>query len=127
MAMSQEHKDALAKGRKEARAIAAYLDSLGSRKRGRPVTEVSVQKRLEVTKRAIQSESNSLRRVELVQKRLDLERQLAALRTKADESALEREFIRYAGRYSERKSISRGAWREAGVPASVLQAAGIKR
>ncbi|MEE8330168.1 MAG: hypothetical protein V3R84_00165 [Acidimicrobiia bacterium] len=125
--MSQEHKDALAQGRKEARAIAAYLDSLGARKRGRPVTEASVQKRLEATRRAIRSESNSLRRVELVQKRLDLEKQLSALRTKADQSALERQFIRHARPYSERKGISRGAWREAGVSASVLQEAGIKR
>ncbi|MDH3729978.1 MAG: hypothetical protein OES13_02460 [Acidimicrobiia bacterium] len=127
MAMSQEHKDALARGRKEARAIASYLDSLGPRKRGRPVTEASIQKRLEATRQSIRSEHNSLRRVELVQRRLDLERQLSALGDKDDRDALEKQFIRYARSYSERKSISRAAWREAGVPASVLQAAGIKR
>ena len=33
MAMSKEHKDALAQGRLEARSVKAYLDALGNKKR----------------------------------------------------------------------------------------------
>jgi hypothetical protein len=127
MAMSQQHKDALAKGRVEARAIAAYLDSLGSRKRGRPVTEAGVRKQLEAVRAKIKKEPNALRKVELVQKRLDLEKKLAALQPSGDRSDLEAAFVRHAGAYSGRKGISYTAWREAGVSPAVLTKAGIRR
>lgn len=127
MAMSQQHKDALAKGRQEARAISGYLDSLRSRKRGRPVTEASVKKRLDAVKNRIRKEGNSLRRVELVQKRIDLEKQLKSFQAKVDNTGLERDFVRYAAAYSDRKGISYAAWREAGVTPAVLAKAGIKR
>jgi hypothetical protein len=42
-------------------------------------------------------------------------------------SALEKEFVRAAKGYSERKGITYGAWREFGVPAEVLRKAGISR
>jgi len=127
MAMSQEHKKALAQGRKEARSITAYLESLRPRRRGRPITEASVRRRLEGVRERIKLESNPLRRVELVQKRIDLERQLADLGSRSDSSSLEADFLRYARAYGERKKISYAAWREAGVPAAVLAKAGIKR
>ena len=127
MAMSQQHKDALARGRKEARAINSYLESLAPRKRGRPVTEASVRKRLETAKAQVKREKNALRRVELTQKRMDLERQLAEMRSVSDKTALEKGFIANAASYSRRKAISYAAWREAGVPASVLAKAGIQR
>ncbi len=125
--MSQQHKDALAKGRKEARAITAYLETLGPRKRGRPVTEASVRKRLERVRQQVRAERNPLRRVELAQQRLDLEAALEELRAGQDTSALEKGFIRFAASYSERKGITYAAWREAGVPPAVLAKAGIKR
>jgi hypothetical protein len=127
MAMSQAHKEALARGRKEARAIKAYLDELGSRRRGRPVTESGLKRRLEAAKAQIPREGNALRRVELTQKRLDLEKQLRELGARGDRGALERGFVRYAASYSSRKGITYPAWREAGVPAAVLAKAGIKR
>ena len=127
MAMSQEHKDALARGRKEARAINAYLESLAPRRRGRPITTASISKRLETLNAQIRREKNALRRVEMTQKRMDLETQLAQMKAAADRSGLEKGFIANAAAYSERKGISYGAWREAGVPAAVLGKAGIKR
>jgi hypothetical protein len=127
MAMSDEHKEALAKGRIEARAIARYLDSVGSRKRGRPVTEASVRKQLEAVRAKIKTEENSLRKVELVQKRLDLEKKLGSLRRSGEKSDLEAAFIRHARGYSGRKGISYDAWREAGVSPAVLSKAGIRR
>ena len=127
MAMSQAHKDALAKGRKEAKALSAYLDSLASRRRGRPVTEDSVKARIARTAQQIAREQNALRRVELNQRKLDLESQLKGLKAKEDRASLERDFIRHAGAYSRRKGISYAAWRAEGVPAEVLRKAGINR
>ena len=47
--------------------------------------------------------------------------------TTVDLSALEAEFVAVAKGYAERKQISYEAWREAGVSASTLKAAGITR
>ena len=69
MAMTDEHKDALAQGRREARAIKAYLDALANRRPGRPVTSASLNERLERLGRKIESETNALKRVDLVQQR----------------------------------------------------------
>ena len=44
-----------------------------------------------------------------------------------DLEGLEAGFVEYAKAYSERKGITYAAWREAGVPASILKDAGIKR
>ena len=44
-----------------------------------------------------------------------------------DMSALEREFVKAAPAYGDRKGISYAAWREAGVSAAVLRRAGIQR
>jgi hypothetical protein len=71
------------------------------------------------------NESDPLKRVELVQKRLDAEKELAA--PTVDREALEAGFVESAASYGERKGITYPAWREVGVPASVLKAAGISR
>ncbi len=42
-------------------------------------------------------------------------------------AALEADFVKAAKNYSERKGISYAAWREAGVDAGVLKAAGLRR
>ncbi len=41
--------------------------------------------------------------------------------------ALEEGFVKAAKNYSERKGITYAAWREAGIDASVLRRAGIRR
>ncbi len=127
MAMSDEHRAALRRGRAEAAAIKRYLDALSARKPGRPVTAESLEKRIKGVQEQIDGEDSPLKRIELVQKRLDLEKQLAAVADAPDLEALEAEFIKYAKGYSERKGITYSAWREGGVPASVLKKAGISR
>lgn len=67
MPMSAEHKAALAQGRRESRAIKAYLQALEARKPGRPVTAESLGKRVSDLDAKIKAESNPLRRVELRQ------------------------------------------------------------
>ena len=127
MAMSAEHKAALAQGRKEARAIKAYLDALGSRKPGRPVTRASLEARITRLDARIADEANALKAVELRQQRLDAERSLADIGDQADLTALEKDFVAAVAGYSDRKGISYSAWRESGVPAGVLKEAGVPR
>ena len=62
-----------------------------------------------------------------MQEQLDLQRELERLEAKVDLGGLEREFVRVAKPYSERKGISYAAWRELGVSADVLKKAGITR
>ncbi len=127
MAMSDEHRAALARGRQEAAAIRRYLEAVAKRKPGRPVTVDSLEKRIGTVQEKIDSEPSPLKRVELVQRRLDLERQLAGIADAPDVDALESEFVRHARGYSERKGITYSAWREGGVSAAVLKKAGIGR
>lgn len=127
MAMSEEHKAALAVGRKESRAIKAYLEALANRKPGRPVTPDSLRQKIERLDAKLDGEADALKRVELVQQRLDAEDALAAASESVDMEALEAGFIESVAGYSERKGITYSAWRASGVPAEVLKRAGIAR
>jgi hypothetical protein len=126
MAMSQEHKDALAQGRLEARSIKAYLRALDSRRPGRPVTKESLDKRLERVNAKLGDENDPLKRIELLQSKLDLQSALASVEDGANLDDLAANFVAYAKSYSERKGISYTAWRQFGVPADVLRKAGIQ-
>lgn len=127
MPMSEEHKAALAQGRRESRAIKAYLEALGSRRPGRPVTADSVRKRIEAIDEKLAAEDDSLRQLDLRQERIDAESTLKEVEAKEDIDKLEKAFVEVAKSYSERKGISYAAWRQVGVPASVLKEAGIPR
>jgi hypothetical protein len=127
MAMSDAHKEALAQGRRESRAVKSYLEALGSRRPGRPVTVESVKARLEKINEKMASESDPLKRLELIQSKIDAEDQLASISEDLDVEELEKEFVEIAKSYSERRGISYSAWREIGVSAPVLKAAGIAR
>lgn len=127
MPMSEEHKAALAKGRRESRAIKSYLQALGSRRPGRPVTAESVQKRISAIDERIAAETDPLKQLDLRQERIDAEETLKEVEAKQDIEELEAGFIEVAKSYSERKGISYTAWRQVGVPASVLKQAGVPR
>ena len=126
--MSDEHKAANAKARSENRAVGAYLEALESNRPrpGRRRTAESMQKRIEAIGEALES-ATPIRRVQLVQERIDLERALSAPSEAIDISGLEDEFVTAAVSYSGRKGITYSAWREVGVPAAVLKRAGISR
>lgn len=125
MAMSQEHKDALAQGRLEARSIKAYLKALESRRPGRPVTKDSLEKRLSKVDAKLDAESDPLRRLDLMQSKLDLEAALENVQEGAKIEDLSEGFVAHAKSYSERKGISYTTWRQFGVPADLLRKAGI--
>lgn len=127
-AMSKAHKQALAKGRKQARVVRDYLEALDrTKKRGPKPDKKSLSKRLSDLEGQIGSEDDPAKRLELVQKRMDVEERLADIDDKPAVDELEKEFVQVAAEYGERKGISYPAWREIGVPASVLQEAGVKR
>lgn len=126
--MSAEHKQALAIGREQGRAVRRYLEALEAHrpKRGRKRTPESIQKRLADIESRLET-ADPLTRLQLVQERMNLQNELAAKSEAVDLSELEAEFVNAARAYGERKGISYGAWREAGVDASVLKRAGIRR
>ena len=127
--MSTEHKEALALGRVQGRAVRRYLDALETSrpKRGRRRTRDGVQKRLAAVDERLEV-ADALSRLHLLQERQDLEEELASMDGGGvDLTALEEEFVKAARAYSQRKGVSYAAWREVGVPASVLRRAGISR
>ena len=126
MAMSNEHKAALAQGRKESKAIKSYLEALATRRPGRPLTSDGLNKRMEKVNEKLESSHDPLEKVKLIQSKLDIEKALADLGTTQDLALLERGFVENASAYSERKGVSYTAWREIGVPAAVLREAGIQ-
>ena len=126
--MSDEHKAALAKGREQGRAVRDYLAALNEEKKpGRRVDPETLAQKITQVQDQIISEPDPAKRVEHIQKRLDLEAQQADASGQVDLQALQQGFIAAAKEYSERKGITYSAWREAGVPAAVLKAAGIPR
>jgi hypothetical protein len=127
-AMSNEHKEALALGREQGRAVRRYLEALELHrpKRGRKRTPDSIKKQLSVIEQKLPS-ADPLTRVQLIQQRMDLQRELEAKAETVDLGALEAGFVKAARDYGHRKGISYAAWREAGVDAAVLKKAGIAR
>jgi hypothetical protein len=127
--MTKDHKEALAKGREAGRAVREYLAALEATKpkRGRRVSREDLEKRLAATKTEIVTAS-PVRRLELVQKRIDLEARLAERGEEGPAlAALEKAFTKHAKAYGQSKGISYQAWQEIGVAPAVLKAAGIPR
>ena len=126
--MSDTHKAALAEGREQGRAVRRYLEALDAHKprRGRKRTPESMEKRLAAIEEKL-PDADPLTRLQLVQERMDLQRQLEAADSTVDMQALEDEFVKAAPDYSRRKGITYAAWREAGVDPAVLRRAGIRR
>lgn len=126
--MSVEHKQALAIGREESRAVRRYLEAIEAHKpkRGRKRTPEGISARLRQIEDRLPT-ADPLTRVHLVQERINLENELAAKGEAVDLKSLEDAFVTAARGYGERKGITYSAWREAGVDANVLRRAGIPR
>jgi hypothetical protein len=125
MAMTKEHKAALAQGRMEARSVKAYLASLGPKKRGRPVTKDTLQKKISEIDSKLKEEANPLKRLDLMQSKTEAEHAFDSVGIGHDEEQLTADFVKHAKAYSDRKGISYATWRQFGVPADVLRKAGI--
>lgn len=126
--MTEEHKVALAQGRREAKAIKSYLEAITvPKRRGRPVTPELLEAKIAALDEKVLAERDPLARVDLYQARIDAQSALDSMTALVDLDALEVGFIACAASYSERKGITRPAWREAGVSSAVLTAAGVRR
>jgi hypothetical protein len=126
--VTKEHKAAMAEGRTQSRAIGAYLEALEAHrpKRGRKRTSESIDRRLSAIDKQLES-ANAIKRLSLIQERLNLLNEKDAMEGNVDISAFEAEFVTAAKGYSERKGISYAAWRELGVAPAVLKQAGVSR
>ena len=124
--VSEEAKAARTAGQAQGRAVSRYLTALDSTKpkRGRQRSPEKIQARISELPDEI-ANAKPLKRVHLTQELMDLEAELAKEEETVDISAVEGEFITIAADYSKRKGISYAAWREVGVPARVLKAAGV--
>jgi len=126
--MTDAHKAALAEGRDQGRAVRRYLEALELHKpkRGRKQTPDSIKKQLADIEAKLES-ADPLSRLQLRQRRRDLQSKLDAGQPTVDLTALEADFVRAAKPYGSRKGISYAVWREAGVDPTVLRKAGITR
>jgi hypothetical protein len=126
--MSSGHKAALARGRAESASVRHYLEALETSKpkRGRKRTPASIDKRLSAIENQLGT-ADALSKLHLLQEQKDLSDERSRVAQVKDLSALEKQFIKVAKSYGERKGITYGTWRSAGVSASVLQSAGISR
>lgn len=126
--MSDEHKSAIAEGRKQAKAVSDYLEALAANKpkRGRQRTPDSIKARIAKIEDQIAS-ADAITALNLRQEKIDLEAELASKSATVDISGLEAAFVEHAAAYAARKGISYGVWREAGVAPAVLKKAGISR
>lgn len=126
--LSDEHKAAMAAGRSEGRAVRDYLEALRKNKPrpGRKRTAESIRTRIDKIDAEL-VDADPITELRLLQERRDLSAELTTMGTGTDMSVLEAEFVKAAKGYSERHGITYATWREVGVEAAVLKAAGISR
>jgi hypothetical protein len=126
--MSDEHKAALAEGRRQGATVRTYLEALESNrpKRGRKRTVESMKAKLSELEVTLPKMSGT-DRLETMQIRRDLERQIENAGPKANLETLEAAFVEVARAYGERKGIEFATWREFGVSPATLSAARISR
>ena len=114
----------------EVAAIREYLKALeqNAPRRGRKRTPDGIRRQLASVAAEMEG-ATVTRRLGLVQQRIDLEAELEAIEQAGsiDLSALETSFVDHAAAYGGRRDISYAAWREVGVSAATLKAAGIRR
>lgn len=124
--LSPEVREARAAARAETRAVRGYLEGLqvSATQRGR---RKSPQEELAAVQAKLETETDQLQRLGLIQKRLDAERRLSQYAAPVDIKSLEASFVKVAKSYSARRGISYKAWREMGVAAAVLAKSGVAR
>jgi hypothetical protein len=120
--MTDEHKAALAQGRTEGRAVRNYMAALASQTPGRRGRKAKGVAELE---EALRNAKDPMERLKL--RPLLREAQEAESADSVDMDDLESQFTKVVASYSERLGLTYADWREEGVSAAVLKAAGMKR
>lgn len=127
--LTPAHKKALAAGRTESAAVDRYLAAVTApKKRGRRVSATTLRTRLQAAEQRART-SLGVHRVLAHQEVRDLRARLSvsAEHSDADIKKLEQEFVNVVKGFSQRRGISYGAWRDAGISADVLKKAGVPR
>ena len=127
--MSAAHKQALSEGRAMSSTVDRYLAALHTpKRRGRKVSRATLVQRLASARTRAKS-STGIERVLAAQAIRDLEEKIAAFDADGarDRKSLEAAFVSIAKKFSDRRGIGYGAWRDAGVAPDVLKRAGIAR
>lgn len=127
--VTAEHKEAMAKGRRAATAVGAYIEALDTARpqRRRRLTPEQIESQLADARVAVGNESGT-KKLAAAQHVVDLERRLVEATVPGlDLAALEADFVEWAPYYAQSKGISYAAFRATGVPAAVLKRAGISR
>ena len=126
--ITEEQKIAMQVGRIEVTIVRNYLNSLREKaKPGRRRTVESVERAQQRVDEKIDGCRDPYDLLLLIQERRDLADEHARLEAARNDDVLRDEFIAIAKDFSDRKGVSYEAWREVGVPAAVLQQAGVKR
>jgi hypothetical protein len=110
--------------RVETNVVAAYLTALRAPKVA-PRSRCNLERRRAQIEQWLSEESSPIREVELIQRRLDVDAQLARIDQAARLPELEEAFVKVAASWAKRTGISAAALREVGVPARVLAKAGL--
>lgn len=126
--VTAEHKAAMAAGRVEGKIVRDYLEALRANKpkRGRRRTADSIKAQLTAIESKL-ADADPVSELKLISERMHLEAELTDVGGSVDVDALEREFLKVAKNYGTRNRITYAAWREVGVSAATLGAAGISR
>src|SRR3984957_4039402 len=113
--MSSGHKAALARGRAESASVRHYLEALETSKpkRARKRTPASIDRRLATIESQLAA-ADALTRLHHLQEQKDLLDERSRVDQVKDLSALEKQFIKVAKAYGERKGITYSTWRAAG-------------
>jgi hypothetical protein len=111
-----------------ARVVRRYLSALDAQRVGRSPAKTAESLHFRMHQIDTQMLSaDPVQRLHLTQERIDLHAEFLRLTTgSSDMSELEKAFVRVARGYGDRHGISYSAWRQIGVDADVLSAAGIK-
>ncbi len=125
--MDDQHKESLARGRREGHIVRSYLRALEA---GSKSAEGSDPEWLALERRRIETRLaggvDPLERLELIQKRTEIERQLAGPQPGTSFEELEQGFVAVIAGYATRRGVSYWALREVGVPGDVLERAGVQ-
>ncbi len=127
--VTNEHKEAMQRGRRTGAAVDAYLKAISRPKaRGRKVSVEDMEQRRAAAIEEAATE-DGVAKLKLLQRAADLEKRIDAAKENetVDIAPLETAFIEVASEYSETQGIGYSTWRDVGVSAVVLKAAGIKQ
>lgn len=116
--------------RAETDAVRAYLEVLSSSTPGRRRRPEPIRKRIAELEAQLE-EAGSIKRLTLLQRLVDLRRELGEAETAAGANGVaaeaEERFVAVAASFARRKGITWVAWRQFGVTAATLRKAGVPR